>query len=242
MLGALAEEREHGRRRVARLLGQPRVVDGAAVDARRRAGLQAPDREAELAQAAREADRCGIAGAAARVVDLADVNLAVEEGADRQHDSLGRDMHSGLRDDAAHARAVEQQAVGVLLEQREVRFGVEQLADGAPVQRAVRLRARGAHGRAFARVQRAEVNAGAVDRTRHAAAERVDLLRQVPLADAADGRVAAHLAQRFQVLREEQRAHAHARRRERSLGAGVSAADHDATVFRSVLHELAILG
>ena len=192
-----------------------------------------PTAKPEVAQAACEADRRGIAGAAARVIDLADVDLAVEERADRQHDGLGRDAHAGLRDDAAHSRAVEQQAVDVLLQQREIRLGIEQLADGALVERAIGLGARRAHGRALAAVQGAEVDAGAIDRARHGAAERVDLLGQMALADAADGRVAAHLAQRFDVLRQQQRAHAHAGRGERGLGAGVAAADDDATVSES---------
>ena len=47
------------------------------------------------------------------------------------------------------------------------------------------------------------------------------------LADAADGRVAAHLAQRLDGLREQQRARAHAGGRERGFGARVAAADDD---------------
>ena len=46
---------------------------------------------------------------------------------------------------------------------------------------------------------------GLVDRDRHRAAERVDLLDEMPLADAADRRVARHLAQRFDVVREHER-------------------------------------
>ena len=67
----------------------------------------------------------------------------------------------------------------------------------------------------------------AIGRARHGAAERVDLLDQVALADAADGRVAAHLAERLDALREQQRARTHARSGQRGLGAGVAAADHD---------------
>ncbi len=239
VLGSPPEEREHRRRRIAGLLGEIRVIDGAAVDARRRAGLQAPDRETQVAQPACEADRRWVAGAAARVVDLTDVDLAVEERADRQHDGVGRYLHAGLRDDAVRSRAVEQQAVDVLLQQREVRLGVQQLANRAPIQRAVGLRARRAHGGTFAAVQDPEMDARAIDRARHRAAERVDLLREVPFADAADRGVAAHLPQRLEVLRQEQRAHAHARRGQRSFGAGMAAADYDATVASRVIHKKA---
>ncbi len=90
--------------------------------------------------------------------------------------------------------------------------------------------------------KRAEVDTGAIDGARHGAAERVDLFGQVPFADAADGRVAAHLAQRFEVLRQQQRAHAHAGRGQRGLGAGVAAADDDATIAGRIVHRVVILG
>jgi hypothetical protein len=58
-------------------------------------------------------------------------------------------------------------------------------------------------------------------------AAAIDLLDEVALADAADRGVAAHLPQRLDVVREQQRGTAHARRGERGLGAGVAAADDD---------------
>ena len=85
---------------------------------------------------------------------------------------------------------------------------------------------------ALGRVQRAPLDAGAIGRTRHRAAQRVDFLDQVALADAADGRIAAHLPERFDVVRQQQRARAHARGRERGFGAGMAAADDDDVEFR----------
>jgi len=54
MLGAGSDEGENRLRPVARLLLQPRVVDGPTVDARRGAGLEASDPEWQLAQARRQ--------------------------------------------------------------------------------------------------------------------------------------------------------------------------------------------
>src|SRR5207302_9302756 len=85
----------------------------------------------------------------------------------------------------------------------------------------------GAHRRTLDGVQRGALDSGAVRTARHGAAERVDLAYQVCLADAADGRSAAHLADRLDALGEEQGARTHARAGQRRLGAGVSAADHD---------------
>ena len=89
-----------------------------------------------------------------------------------------------------------------------VRFGwfSRRRADRLLVEHAIGLRARRAHGRALARVEDAELDAGLVGGDRHRAAQRVDLLDQVALADAADRRVARHLPERLDVVREQQRA------------------------------------
>ena len=126
----------------------------------------------------------------------------------------------------------------LLLEQLQIRLRLEQAADRALVQLAVGLRPRGAHRGSLARVQRAELDAGLVGGERHGAAERIDLLDQVALADAPDRRIAAHLPERLDVVREQQRAPAHARGRERRLGARVAAADHDHVEFCGETHDL----
>ena len=118
----------------------------------------------------------------------------------------------------------------------QVRLPLEQPADGPLVQLAVRLRAGGAHRGSLAGIERAELDARLVGGQRHGAAERIDLLDQVAFADAPDRRIAAHLPQRLDVVREQERAPAHARGGERSLGAGVAAADHDHIEFRRETH------
>ena len=75
-----------------------------------------------------------------------------------------------------------------------------------------------------------------IDCARHDAAECIDLARQVSLANAADGRVAAHLADRLEILRQQQRARAHARGRRRGLRARVAAADDDDVEFLILPH------
>jgi len=58
----------------------------------------------------------------------------------------------------------------------------------------------------------------------------------VPLADAADRRVAAHLAERFDIVGEQQGGASGPRRRECSLGAGMAAADNDHVESGGVKH------
>ena len=97
---AAAEEGEHGPRLVARLRAHCGVVERAAVEARRRAGLEAPDRERQLAQARGKRVRRRIADATALATLEADVDATAEEGADRQHDGPRGDRRAIHRDDA----------------------------------------------------------------------------------------------------------------------------------------------
>ena len=106
----------------------------------------------------------------------------------------------------------------------------------ALVELAVGLRPSGAYRRPLAGIQGAQLDACLVRRDRHRAAERIDLLDQMTLADAADRRIAAHLPEGLDVVREQERAAAHARGRERRLGAGVAAADHDHVEFAVESH------
>ena len=87
------------------------------------------------------------------------------------------------------------------------------------------------HRRAFAAIEHAKLDAGGVDRPAHRAAERVDLADDLPLADAADRRVAAHLADGVAIGREQRGLGPQPRSRQRRLGPGMPGADHDHVEF-----------
>ena len=228
VLAGVAQEAEHRHRvQVAGLLGALGKVDAAAVDARRRAGLQPALRQLQLLQPRRQAHRRRVAGAAGGVVLQADVHPAVEEGAGGQHHRLAAEGDARLRDRAHHAVALDHQVVHRLLEQPQVGLVLQPVADRRLVEDAVGLGAGGAHRRALAAVEDAELDAGLVGGRGHRAAQRVHLLDQVALADAADAGVAAHLAQRLDVVGQQQRLAAHAGRGQCGLGAGMAAADDD---------------
>jgi hypothetical protein len=123
--------------------------------------------------------------------------------------------------------AVDDQVVDRRLEHGEVRLVLHRVADEGAIQRTIGLAARRPHRRALRCVQRAPLDAGRIRGLRHHPAERVDLLDQVALADAADRRVAAHRAHGLDVVAEQQRARAGAGGRQRGLGAGMAAADDD---------------
>ena len=118
----------------------------------------------------------------------------------------------------------------------QVGLVLEHVADGGLVQGAVRLGAGGAHGRALAGVEHPELDARVIRGQTHGAAQRVDLLDQVALADTADGGVAGHLAEGLDVVRQQQGITPHARRGEGRLGARMAAADHDDVEVLGVFH------
>ena len=86
---------------------------------------------------------------------------------------------------------------------------------------------RAVHRRALAAIEHAELNAGGVDGAAHGSAQCVDLADDVPLGHAANGRIAAHLANGFDAVGEQQGARTTACRRKRRFGAGMSATNDD---------------
>ena len=182
----------------------------------------------------RRADSVTAGGSPARPAGVtveADVDLAIEKRARGQdHAARSKRMPTCVTAPAIPV-AFHDQVVARPLEEPEVRLVLQAAPDRRLVEDPVGLGARRPHRRALGAVQDAEVDAGFVGRRRHRAAQRVDLLDQVALADAADRRVAAHLPQGLDVVRQQQRRRAHARRGERGLGAGVAAADDDHVEF-----------
>ena len=120
MRGAGTEVGEHGARLIAVLFAQFGVVDAAAVDARRRAGLQPSDPQRQFPQSRRQSIRGRIAGAPARMALQADVDLAAEEGADGEYDVAGAEFDAALRDAAHDSIAPHHQVGDLLLEQLQV--------------------------------------------------------------------------------------------------------------------------
>ena len=155
------------------------------------------------------------------------MDLAAQERAYREHDRTSGELEAHRGDDAGNAAVFDPEVGDFGLEQRQVRLVLDDRADRLLVERAIGLRARRTDGRALARIERAELDAGTVDRACHRTAERIDLADEVPLADAADRRVAAHLPQGLDALRDEQRACTASCRGERGLGAGMAATHHD---------------
>ena len=228
VLFGAAQKTEHRHRvQVARLFLQLAEIDAAAVDAWRRAGLEPALRELELLQASRKAHCRRVTGAAGAVVLQAHVDAAIQKGARGQHHSPRPEAHAHLRDGTHHAVAFQHQVINGLLEEPQDGLVLQPVPNGRLVEDAISLCPCRAHGRALAAVEDAELDAGFVGRRGHGTAQRVHLLHEVSLADAADAGVAAHLPQRLDVVRQQQRRAAHARGGQGGLGARVATANND---------------
>ena len=101
------------------------------------------------------------------------------------------------------AVALQSKIGNFLLEQLQIWLASRDPADGALIQLAIGLRTRGAHGGPLAGIEGAKLNARLVRGQRHGAAQGVDLLDQMSLADAADRGVAAHLPQRLDIVGQQ---------------------------------------
>ena len=161
----------------------------------------------------------------------------VEEGTGSEDDGGRSEPNAQLRDHTGDPVAFDADVIHRLLEQGQIGLVLQPLADRRLVEHTVRLGARGAHRRTLRGVENAELNAAFVGGRGHRTTERVDFLDQMPFADAADRRIATHLTQRLDIVRKQQGAHAHARRGQRGLGAGMAAANNNHIESIGVEHD-----
>ncbi len=80
------------------------------------------------------------------------------------------------------------------------------------------------------------MDAGPVNCLRHQTAQCINLAGQMTLANTADGRVATHLANCFQVLREQQGSRPHARSGSAGFSACMSTANNNDVKILRVTH------
>ena len=202
-------------------------VDRTAVDARRGAGLEPLQAQAEPAQrlGQRLCRRKSVRAALAHIV--ADDDAPAEEGARGDNDRLGRMARADRGHDRADRAVFGLDRDDLVLHEPQVFLLLKRVLHIGAVFDAVGLGAQGVHRRAFASVEHAVLDAGHVRRARHLAAQRVDLAHQMPLGRAADRGVAGHVADCVQIDREARRVHPEPGRGQRSLDARVPRADDD---------------
>ena len=227
VVDALGQHRERLRHIVARLHLERRPIDGAAIEPRRRAGLQTAEREAGIFQRARKTERRRFADAAGRNLLFADMDEAAQKGAGGENHRAAGNLAPVGEFDAADAAVRDDQVVGLGLDHLEIRRFANRRLHRRRIELAVGLRARAAHGRALAAVQNAELDAALVGDAAHQAVQSIDFPHQMALAEPADGRIARHGADGGESMRDQRRLRAHAGGRGRGFTAGVAAANHD---------------
>ena len=114
MRDALGAEAERRGIVVAGLHLKAGPVDGAAIEARRSAGLEAASAQAEIFQRFAQQDGVGFTGASGGILLLAAVDQAVEEGAGGDDDGLGADGAAVAEFDAEDSAAVLRSQFSVL--------------------------------------------------------------------------------------------------------------------------------
>src|SRR6267143_610182 len=182
-------------------------IHGAAIDARRRAGLEACYCKSNSFNHLRHLYRWLISRTARRDLGLgADVNATAEESAGCDDDGARAEATSVFRLDPGDARAglVEEQIRDHALRELEGRELLEQRAHRATIERPVALCARGPDGRALGAIQHAELNGRAIGGAAHDAAQSIDFADDGTLRDAADRRIATHLADRVENRRKQE--------------------------------------
>jgi hypothetical protein len=71
---------------------------------------------------------------------------------------------------------------------------------------------------------------------RHGSTKGIDFFHQVALADTPNSRVARHLTERLNAVRNQQRVYTHTRSGQCRFCAGMASTDHDDVIFNGVTH------
>ena len=195
----LREEGEWDRRLVAWLRVQPRIIDCAAIEARRRSGLQAAHAQTKSIEAIAEPNGRRLANAARLDAGLAHMDHALQERARGDDDGPAADFVPACGDHARYCAILDDEVLDRLLDHLKVRLREDRLLHMTAIELAVRLRARPLDSRTLGAVEHAELNTRPVDHAPHQPIERIDLADEMPFAEAANRRIAGHLADRLEL-------------------------------------------
>ncbi len=179
--------------------------------------------------------------ASSLVIVEADVHPPSQESTGGKHDGAPMEAQTELGTHTDGSVTEHVNVIHGLLKEAEIWLVLEPAPDGLAVENTVCLRTGGAHCRTLGGIQGAELDAGLIGGDRHRTAERVDFLDEVPLADATDRRVARHLAERFDAMREKERLAAGARGGEGCLGPRMASTNDNDVEFRGLHREPRIL-
>ena len=230
------QEREHDRLIIARLRLQRLPADRAAIQTRRRAGLQAAAAADQLGELFGEPKRRLVANPPSGATLVADMDDSVQEGACGQDGGLRPNLAAIDKNDTRASATLNQKSRNLAPDNPQPLLPGKKALNGGPVERPVCLGPRTLHRRALAPVEKPELDAGPVCRHAHDPVKGINLSHQMALAQSADCRIARHGADGIRAEGDQGRPGTCARRRRRCLGPGVPAPDHDDIEMFHVKH------
>ena len=210
-------------------------ADAARVHARRRAGLEAAETKTHIGEALRELRRRGEPVRAGGAYHVADDCPPAEICPRSDDNSAYRVYGARVRSDGGNMAVCKADGDDLRLMQHEIFLRLQRLLHDLLIAPPVGLHAQRVDGGAFAAVEHPELDARGVRCFAHLAAERVELTDKVPLARAADGGVARHVADTVEIHREAHGAQTEPGRGERGLDARVSGTDDGNIKFSGVV-------
>jgi hypothetical protein len=195
--------------------------------ARGRSGLQPTDRQVELAQLCSQGHGWWITRSTRLVPIQTYVDQAGQESPCRQHDRATIKLYTEFCLDSGDPPPFEDQVASGLLKQGQIRLVLKPFANGISVKHAICLGARCPNSGALACIQYSKLYPCLIGRLSHCAPKSINFPDKMSLADASDGRIAGHLSQSFDIVRQKQCLAASASRGQRSFGACVTATNYN---------------
>ena len=188
--GLIAQDGEEAGPHLPGLNGQAAEVYARGQQAGRGAGLEPAQAEVQPGQGGGEAQGRRIAQPPGGKVYAADVDQTAQECARGQDDGPGLDETAVSQDHLPGPLDPGPEVHRLAGDDGQTLLAGYGLLDDPGIAVPIDLETGGAHGRAFAGVESAELDGRPVGRPAHEPAQGVDLLDQVALAQSAHGRVA----------------------------------------------------
>src|ERR1700677_293304 len=211
-----------------------REINGSSKQARRSSCFEPTQFKPELFKGTRKAHRRRFPGATSRLLICANVHQPAEKRARRYNHGRCVIPHFQRRLDSQHAAALVQDGRHLALLHIQIWFALTNPFQAKLIRLFIALRAWRPNRRSLSRVQHPKLQARHVGGFSHLTADGINFPRQMSLGQAADSRIARHLADRIRIDREKKSRTPHASRRQRSLDAGMTGPDNNDIVFFGV--------
>ena len=191
---AVHDERKRRRRIITRLRLHAGEVHRITMHTRRRAGLEPAQFESELTQRDREPFRRRLSDPSACRLPISAVHEPAQKRTRRDHHRSAGEFapigQSNARYPLTARSGLDGNHVDHPLHKFEIRGRFEPAPDLGCIEMTIGLRARRPDRRPLAPIQHAKLNSRRIDDLPHQPAQGIDLADHLPLAQAADGRIA----------------------------------------------------